>query len=194
MSSLILASATGCSSEVDPDFSRMPVVFIHGHGMSPNDWTQMIDHLSATGYPRDYLRAVDIQPNVMGNIDAAELVIAPAVEEIIKNARFAALKAGYTGALPERVDLVSHSMGAVSSRWYAARLVPERVRVWVSLGGANHGSSVLCEYHDDGAVDLCPAFAASKEMSLVQVTLNGKVDKIMNLIQLILSESIQRLV
>jgi len=133
----------------------------------------MIRHLSGTGYPRDYLYAVVIQPNVMGNIEAAETVILPAVEHLLENVSSAARHVSFSGALPQRVDIVSHSMGAVSARWYATKLKPDRVRSWISIGGANHGSNALCNFRDDGAADLCPAYASNEERSSVQVALNG---------------------
>jgi pimeloyl-ACP methyl ester carboxylesterase len=133
----------------------------------------MIRQLSQMGYPRDYLYAVVIQPNVMGNIEAAETVIQPAVEHLLEKVKSSARDARYSGVLPHRVSMVSHSMGSVSARWYAAKLNPERVQVWISIGGANHGSDVLCEFRDAGAADLCPAYASNEERNPLQVALNG---------------------
>jgi hypothetical protein len=136
----------------------------------------MVSSLVANGYPREYLYAVEIRPNVMGNVAAAENVIEPAVTRLLDVAREAASAAGLGGAGPQRVDIVSHSMGAVSSRWYAAKIGPARVRVWVSLGGANHGSDRLCEFDDEGAADLCPAYAVDPSANPVQLALNGMPD------------------
>ncbi len=177
LAACLLLSATGaCGGEPALDFSRTPVVFVHGHGMSPDDWGDMIQHLSKAGYPSQYLSAVSIRPNVLGNIEAAESAIAPAIEKLLENASEFARRSGHSGALPKRVDIVSHSMGAVSSRWYAARIAPERVRIWISLGGANHGTNVLCAYDDDGAVEMCPAFAVDRGRNAVQFMLNGTGD------------------
>lgn len=173
---LPLSLSVGCSVESKLDFSRTPVVFVHGHGMSQDDWADMIWHLSKAGYPPQYLSAVDIRPNVMGNVEAAESIIAPAIERLLEIVRQSAREVGYSGALPQRVDIVSHSMGAVSSRWYAAKIGPERVRTWISLGGANHGTNALCDYQDDGAADMCPAFASDHSQNGVQMMLNGSSD------------------
>jgi len=44
-----------------------------------------------------------------------------------------------TGAT--KVDIISHSMGSVSSRYYLKNLGgSEKVDAWVSLAGANHGT------------------------------------------------------
>ena len=50
-----------------------------------------------------------------------------------------------TGAA--KVDVITHSMGGLSSRWYAKFLGgDQKIDEWVSLGGPNHGTSTanLC--------------------------------------------------
>ena len=64
-------------------------------------------------------------------------------------------------------------MGALSARWYAAKLRPDRVRRWISLVGANHGTDVLCAWSDHGADDCCPAYAKTRKESIIQYALNG---------------------
>ncbi|MFQ5544957.1 MAG: esterase/lipase family protein [Acidiferrobacterales bacterium] len=155
------------------DYARVPVLFVHGHGLGPGTWKELIAYLVNSGYPREYLYAIEIVPDKMANVPAATKVIAPAVTRLLANARRGANKADYKGEPPMRVDIVSHSMGAVSSRWYAVKLHPERVRTWIGLAGANHGTNALCNHTDDGARDLCPAFAHSATRNPVQVTLNG---------------------
>jgi len=178
--SVLVVPASGCTAGTGPDYSRTPVVFVHGHGMSSGDWDDMIRQLSRAGYPREYLYSVDIEPNKMGNVDAAQTVIAPAVDSLLDSARSVAKEAAYPGVLPQRVDLVSHSMGAVSSRWYATRMKPENVRVWISIGGANHGTNALCGHSDEGAADLCPAYATDPDRNLVQVLLNGTSESLVD--------------
>jgi pimeloyl-ACP methyl ester carboxylesterase len=177
----IVTLLTGCllmlsaslSAASAPDYSRTPVVFVHGHGGSAAKWHKLMSHLVQNGYPQEYLYTVSIVPATMANIQAAHDVISPAVESLLTTAGVAARKAGRSGYLPQRVDIVSHSMGALSSRWYAAKLRPERVRTLITLAGANHGTDVLCGYPDDGSRDLCPAFADRSQGNLVQTGLNG---------------------
>ncbi len=157
----------------NPDYSRTPVLFVHGHGCRASDFKPMIRHLVAQGYPRDYLSAPEITPNTSSNVRAAEEVLAPAVDSLLGSARTAALRAGHQGPLPERVDVVGWSMGAVSGRWYAARRRPDRVRTFVSLAGSNHGTNALCPYEDEGGREMCPAFATDRGRNPVQVALNG---------------------
>ncbi len=119
----------------------------------------MIEHLVEQGYPREYLHAVDIRPKNASNIRAASDVIAPAVESLLQRAGAAATAHGLQTS-PAVVDIVSHSMGAASSRWYAAKISPDRVRVWISIAGANHGSDKLVGYSDPGIREIAPAFAS----------------------------------
>jgi pimeloyl-ACP methyl ester carboxylesterase len=169
-----VVAAGGCVEAQPPaeaDYGKTPVFFIHGHGSSSSCWGDLKQHLIRSGYPREYLSAINLEPSNGANIPAAERQIAPAVEAFL--ARINNLKSAASSP-KSRIDLVSHSMGAVSARWYAAKLRPDRVRVWVSLAGANHGSNALCSLKDPGAEDLCPAFAASASDSAVQAALNGR--------------------
>lgn len=154
------------------DYSRTPILFVHGHGLSSNDWRPLIAYLARRGYPPEYLSALDIRPSRMANIEAAEAFIAPAVESLLRQAASAADQAGH-GRRFERVDILAHSMGAVSSRWYATRLRPDRVRTWIAIAGANHGTNALCNHSDPGAAEMCPAYARSAADSRVQAMLNG---------------------
>ena len=169
---LPLFPGLAASSEA-PDYARTPVLFVHGHGLSSADWRPLIEYLAANGYAREYLHGVDIVPNTMANVQAATSVIAPAADSLLARAKTAAQKAGYRGEVPRRLDIVSHSMGVVSSRWYAAKIRPERVRTWIGLAGANHGTQALCPFQDEASREMCPAFASNARTHALQVALNG---------------------
>lgn len=155
------------------DYGNTPVFFVHGYGMSAKFWEPIISYLTRHGYPRRYLKAINLRPNNSSNIVSAEKQIAPAIEELLHSINMF-LKKNYPAILPKtKVDLISHSMGALSARWYAAKVRPDRVRNWISLGGANHGTDALCGWESPGADDLCPAFAENPKESLIQYELNG---------------------
>jgi hypothetical protein len=162
-------------TSMSPDYSKTPVLFVHGSGMYSSTWTEMIKYFIQIGYPPEYLHAVKLKPNEGSNKRAAFMFIKPAVESLLQQAAVTAHQAGYQGKAPQRVDLVSHSMGAASSRWYAAKLNPERVRTWISVAGSNHGTNALCAYArgGEGNREMCPAFATSVDESAFQVMLNG---------------------
>ncbi len=158
---LLAAACAGPPQPAEPA-GAVPVVFVHGHGTSSAVFTEMIDHLESRGYPASSLLAVDLVPADGSNIAAAERTIAPAVEQLL--ARSGPASGG-------KVDIVAHSMGALSSRWYATQVRPDRVRTLVTIAGANHGTDAMCGSPDEGAAELCPAFAVADNS--VQTRLNG---------------------
>jgi pimeloyl-ACP methyl ester carboxylesterase len=168
---LFFLSVVGiCSAS---DYSKTPVFFIHGHECSAGDFVFIINELEKSGYPRSYLKAIQLTPDNGANIEAAELQIAPAIENFLTGINSRLKKTKPSIPPKTKIDLVSHSMGALSARWYAARIRPDRVRVWLSLAGASHGTDVLCGFKDPGSRDLCPAYAGSDRESRIQYALNG---------------------
>jgi triacylglycerol esterase/lipase EstA (alpha/beta hydrolase family) len=128
------------------DCGKTPVFFIHAHGSGPKTWGPMISYLIKRGYPKMYLEAIELEPSNGTNIPAAGKQIAPAIEEFLNRINAFCNKQHGTHQLATKINIISHSMGALSSRWYAARVRPERVIIWVSLGGANHGTNALCYF------------------------------------------------
>jgi pimeloyl-ACP methyl ester carboxylesterase len=176
MALCLIAATAACqpAARGAPDYSRTPIVFVHGSGLNSRTWAPLRRHLQQEGYPPEFLHAVDIEPNDASNVWAAEHVIAPAVAALLASAETAARRAGTAGT-PHRVDLVTHSMGAVSSRWYA-RQHAEKVRRVITLAGSNHGTDALCAFPSPGNDEMCPAFATEPAESLVQLELNGTAD------------------
>jgi pimeloyl-ACP methyl ester carboxylesterase len=156
------------------DYTKTPVLFVHGHGMSASSWNAMISYLMRSSYPGYYLKAIELHPNNGSNIIAAEKQITSTVEDFLNSINSFLRQKSISIPLKTKVDLISHSMGAMSARWYAAKIRPDRVRMWLSLGGSNHGTDVLCRYPGPGANDLCPAYAENREESLIQFELNGQ--------------------
>ncbi len=168
-------AASGVSFRISP-YARTPVFFVHGYGLTSADFNALRAYLQQqAGYPPQLLRAVDLVPNTGANIEAAVNQLQPAIELFLSelNTYLALNQPGVPART--RVDLVSHSMGSLSSRWYAARLAPQRVRRWLSLAGANHGTSLadFAGQFDGGQQDMYPAFAASELESFIQFQLNG---------------------
>lgn len=169
----LVACADGSPGSNRWDPAHAPVVFVHGAGLSSASWSAMKEHLEELGYHPDVLVSVDIPRTGVTNETTAREIVLPAVEEALARASVLSAEAG-RGA-PSKVDLVTHSMGAVSGR-YAAVLAPSRVRAWIALAGANHGTQALCGSPAPADREMCPAFAATPDLSVVQTFLNGRVD------------------
>lgn len=104
-----------------------PILFVHGWNSNSSTWTTMIGRFSADGWTSDELWNWQYNTS-QSNKTTAEL-IRTKVDEIL----------AATGAT--KVDIVTHSMGGLSSRWYAKFLGGDaKIDEWVSLGGPNHGT------------------------------------------------------
>lgn len=124
--------ASGGSATADgssPHVRRDPVLLVHGFDGSAKSWGTMESRLRTAGYRRDQIDAISYDSEA-STVSAAH-VIARAVDDL--RAR--------TGAA--RVDVVSHSLGAIASRYYVEQLGGDaHVDAWVSLGGVNDGTVV----------------------------------------------------
>lgn len=106
-----------------------PVLFVHGYKGGAWNWYDMIGDFEDAGYPKGRLHAVSYNPFQSNTITASQI-----------RAEVDALRAR-TGA--DKVDIVSHSMGGLGSRWYLKFLGGTAyVDDWVSLGGPNHGTNL----------------------------------------------------
>lgn len=116
-----------------PQPTRTPILFVHGWNSSGATWTTMIQRFKRDGWKDAELANFSYNTS-RSNAETAAL-IATKVDSI----RLA------TGA--PRVAIVTHSMGALSARYYVRFLQGDgKVDALVSLGGPNHGttSAYLC--------------------------------------------------
>ena len=104
-----------------------PVLLVHGFGGSGSGWRAMVTSLRAAGWPADAVDAMTYDSH-RSNVEIADVI-----------AREAAALRARTGATA--IDVVSHSMGAIASRYYLERLGgAAHVDAWVSLAGVNRGT------------------------------------------------------
>ncbi|MFD0384747.1 esterase/lipase family protein [Streptomyces stramineus] len=137
-----LAAAPAPAAAVPPP---TPVIFVHGRNAGPEVWDAMVDGFLAAGYPSDRLYAWAYDTSRSTN----EVLVgqfADRVETVL-----ARTKAG-------RVDVVTHSLGGLPTRWYLAFGAGGKVSRWASLGGPNHGTRLayLCALRDQGCRDMTP--------------------------------------
>ncbi|GAA2789025.1 esterase/lipase family protein [Saccharopolyspora taberi] len=110
-----------------------PIVFVHGYLGNAAAWNDMKGWFTEAGYGQDRLHAFEY-PSDISNVD-----IANRLSTYVRDVR------ARTGA--DKVDVVTHSMGGLSSRhWVKFLGGADVVDDWVSLGGPNHGtdSALLC--------------------------------------------------
>jgi triacylglycerol lipase len=105
-----------------------PIVFVHGWSESGSIWTTMIASFKRDGWTDAELNNWTYDTAQSNATTAAQL----------RDKIDAVLAA--TGN--SKVDVVTHSMGALSSRYYLKNLQGSgKVDDWVSLGGPNHGTT-----------------------------------------------------
>jgi triacylglycerol lipase len=105
-----------------------PVLFVHGWNGSANSWDTFTKWFLRDGWPSWDLEAWTYN-SAQSNVTTAQEV-SWHVDLLLKN----------TGA--KKVDIVSHSMGGLSTRYYLKNLGgTAKVDEWVSLAGPNHGTN-----------------------------------------------------
>ena len=118
-----------------------PILFVHGWSSSGSVWNTMISRFSADGWPSERLRAFSYN-TAQSNATTAEVV----------RSEVDALRSR-TGAA--KVDVIMHSMGGLSSRYYVKNLAGDlAVDEWVSLGGPNHGTDTANFCFDASCVEM----------------------------------------
>ena len=108
-----------------------PILFVHGWNSSGSVWNTMISRFQADGFTN--------LNNWSYNTAQSNKTTASQIATKVSQIRAA------TGAA--KVDIITHSMGGLSSRWYVKFLGgSSSVDEWVSLGGPNHGTNTanLC--------------------------------------------------
>jgi triacylglycerol lipase len=108
--------------------TRHPILFVHGWSGNGGQWNTMISRFKADGWTDAQLMAFSYNTSQSNATTAQEI-----------SSRVSQLLATNGGT---QVDIVTHSMGGLSSRYYAKNLGGDtRIDAWVSLGGPNHGTS-----------------------------------------------------
>ncbi|WP_417323397.1 esterase/lipase family protein [Deinococcus navajonensis] len=121
--------------------ARRPVLFVHGYNSSGSVWTTMITNFKKDGWTDAQLFSWSYD-TTRSNTVTADL-IRQKVDAILAQ----------TGA--SKVDIISHSMGGLSSRYYLKNLGGDiKVDAWVSLGGPNHGTNFANACADPSCIEM----------------------------------------
>ncbi len=107
--------------------SNRPILFVHGWNSSASTWDTMVASFKAAGWTDNELYRWSYDTSQSNATTAHE--IATRVNDI----------RSATGW--DKVDVIAHSMGSLSSRYYLKNLGGDLlVDDWISLGGPNHGT------------------------------------------------------
>lgn len=130
LATLVAAIAVCVAAAVPATASAQdPILFVHGWSESASLWNTMIGRFEKDGYAKSALMAYSYNTSQSNKVDA-EKEVKSHVETLLKN------NPGAT-----KVDIISHSMGSLNTRWYIKFDGGEsKVDDWVSLGGPNHGT------------------------------------------------------
>ncbi len=123
---MIITSLAAVSAAED---DTNPVVFVHGYTGSENNWDSMIDDLEDEGYVSDELHAITYENpwDASANEDNAHQ-LSDFIDDVMAD----------TGE--DEVDIVAHSMGGLSSRYYLQELDGHvNVGAMITLGTPHDG-------------------------------------------------------
>jgi triacylglycerol lipase len=121
--------------------SSNPILFVHGYTGDGGNWNTMAARFANDGWPSTHLDQWSYDWRQSNAVTAQQL--AAEVDRLL----------AATGAT--KVDIVSHSMGGLSSRYFLKNLGgTSEVDAWVSLGGPNHGTDSANSCFDTSCTEM----------------------------------------
>jgi triacylglycerol lipase len=174
---LALLTVAACSDSplsplapTSPDFARGgrpkppkpapthdPILFIHGYNGNSATWSTMVARFKADGWTDAEL------VNWSYNFRQSNATTATEIQQKVD----AILSA--TGAT--KVDIITHSMGPLSARYYIRNRGGDgKVDALVSLGGANHGTTTASFCFDVSCVEMRPNSAFLADLNSIDET------------------------
>jgi triacylglycerol lipase len=164
---VLLAAVTlvGCSGDLlSPVGARRvstlahdPIIFVHGWHGTASTWTTMIGRFKADGWTDAELYNFTYSSD-QSNATTAQLLSAK-IDSVL----------AATGAT--RVDIVSHSMGALSTRYYSKNLGGSgKIDAFVSLGGPNHGTQTAYACFTTACKEMYPGSTILKSLNATDET------------------------
>src|SRR3954463_13803484 len=138
---LLAVLAAAMFTSVASASAHDPILFVHGWNSSSSTWNTMVSRFSADGWTSAELNNWSYNWHQSNATTASQ--ISTKVDSILAS----------TGAA--KVDIISHSMGGLSSRYYVRNLGgAAKVDDWVSLGGPNHGTNTSYFCFDTSCVEM----------------------------------------
>lgn len=136
---LLVTLLTPAATQAAP--VRDPIVFVHGWNGDSWNWHDFRGRFTDDGFT--HLYAWDYDHRLSNATIAGQL--SDYIDQVLAE----------TGA--DRVDIVTHSMGGLSSRYYLKNLGgTANVDDWVSIGGPNHGTYWAWGCYDTSCGEMRP--------------------------------------
>jgi triacylglycerol lipase len=113
--------------------AKRPILFVHGWNSSASTWDTMVANFKKNGWTDAELFRWSYDTSQSNKITAED--VRTRVDSIRSTTGW------------DQVDVIAHSMGSLSSRYYLKNLGGDtKVDDWISLGGPNHGTDTanLC--------------------------------------------------
>lgn len=113
--------------------AKRPILFVHGWNSSAATWDTMVANFKKNGWTDAELHRWSYDTSQSNTLTAQE--VASRVDSIRSTTGW------------DKIDVIAHSMGSLSSRYYLKNLGGDlKVDDWISLGGPNHGTDTanLC--------------------------------------------------
>jgi triacylglycerol lipase len=121
--------------------ARNPILFVHGYNSDGSTWKTMMDRFRKDGWADSELHAMTYTTS-KSNVEIADSVAAEVTRILAA-----------TGA--SKVDIITHSMGGLSSRHYLKHYSGTApVDAWISLAGPNHGTTTAEACGDISCVEM----------------------------------------
>ena len=136
-------SALSARKPPRPNPTHDPILFVHGYNTNSSTWTTMVGRFKNDLWATSELVNWSYNYKQSNATTAAE--IAAKVDSII-------LATGAT-----KVDIITHSMGALSARYYIRNLGGDgKVDALITLGGTNHGTNTAFFCADTSCIEMRP--------------------------------------
>jgi triacylglycerol lipase len=140
-----------------PTPTHNPILFVHGWNASSSTWTTMVSRFRNDGWTDAQL------VNWSYDFHQSNATTAALIQQKVDSMLLA------TGAT--KVDIVTHSMGTLSARYYVRNLGGDgKVDALVSLGGANHGTTTASLCADVSCVEMRPSSTFLTNLNSVDET------------------------
>ena len=159
---LSVFSTAEAAKRVPVASEKDPVVFVHGFTGSSSSFDNMKQWLVSQGWASNYLYAIQYSDTTGSSIDNA-YELQSFVKNVLRQTK------------ASKVDIVAHSMGGLSTRYYVKYLEgAQKVDDVVTLGSPHHGTtSSYFGLWTEGAREMVPGSAFLNDLNSVDETPNG---------------------